>query len=151
MGLFLPWAVTLAGVAGFVLLLPDVFSEFSSLLLSTSVIWPVAVGVLLAGGAWLLRRRVGRSLEPGIPEGDLLVPITHSLNYLSGAWSFLVLPLWRRALQRISLRTSAYEEGARYLQQAAEKAETRVQYWIVAGTLALLLVGLLLGLAAWPV
>lgn len=148
MGLFLPWAVTLAGVAGLVLLVPGVFSEFSSLLLSSSSMWPVAAGAALAGGAWLLRRRVRPTMEPTIPEGDLLVPVTRSLEYLSGAWSFLALPLWRRALQRISLRTSVYEEGALRLQDAAEKAETRVQYWIVAGTLTLLLAGLLLVLAA---
>ncbi|MBA2443209.1 MAG: hypothetical protein H0V53_12520 [Rubrobacter sp.] len=148
MGLFLPWAVTLAGVAGFVLLVPGIFSEFSSLLLSASSAWPVAVGALLAAGFWLLRRRVGPRLEPEIPEGDLLVPLIRSLDYLSGAWIFLVLPLWRRALERVSLQTTAYEEGVLRLQEAAEKAEARVQYWIVAGALSLLLVGLLLVLAA---
>jgi hypothetical protein len=147
MGLFLPWAVTLAGVAGFVLLVPGVFSEFSSLLLSASSAWPVAVGALIAVGTWLFRQRLLKGVKPNIPEGDLLVPISRSLKYIAATWSGLSLPLWRRGLERVSLKLAAYGENLGRITDTIERAESRVQYWIVAGALALLL-AILLSLAA---
>lgn len=149
LGLLAPWAALLAGILGTLLFLPEPPSE---LLFSFSAVWPVAVGVVLAGAAWALRRRLGyrrgSPVEPRIPEGDLLVPAIRLLAYLGRVWTGRIYPVRERFAGRLSSRVSLHESWSSRLHEATARAEGKIRHWTVAGTLALLLAGALLILGA---
>jgi NADH:ubiquinone oxidoreductase subunit 5 (subunit L)/multisubunit Na+/H+ antiporter MnhA subunit len=151
-GLWAPWAVAVGGVATLILFFPDPISELPELVLSFSALWPVLVGALLAGGAWLLDRRSGgkvrMKIEPGIPEGDLLVPFTWLLGSLRGGWNAYALPARERTAEFLSSQARRSRSGLDRLGSAATKLESWMQFWTVAGGLSLLVAIALLALTA---
>ena len=151
-GLWMPWAVTIGGVATLILFFPDPISELAGLVLSFSALWPVLAGALLAGGAWLLDRRSGgkvrMKIEPRIPEGDLLIPFTWLLGGLRWGWNAYALPARERAAELLSTQARRSRSGLGKLSSAATKLESRMQFWTVAGGLSLLVAIALLALTA---
>lgn len=133
-GLWLPWAVLLAGVAGMVFLIPYPAIET----LSFTSVWPVALGTALAAGAWLLGRR-GFLRAPYIPEGDLLLPATAALSGVARLWTGGIAPRWESGRDRLVKRYQRRRERVS-LRERAAWLEGYLRTWLVAGTLFALLI-----------
>lgn len=151
-GLWAPWALSVGGVATFVLFLSIPAPELAGMLLSFSSLWPVALGAALATGTWLVNRRSDGKLrsrsEPRIPEGDLVVPMSGLLSRTRDAWKDHVSPIRKGLNQRLSSLTDRCRGRLHELRAGAAGLESRVQYWTVAGSLFMLLVAALLALVA---
>lgn len=151
-GLWVPWAAALCGVAGMVLFLPEPLAGLPGLILSFSALWPVALGALLVVGAWLLNERSGGGLrarlEPQIPEGDLLVPITRALAVLERSWSAYSSRARKRLGEYVEAGASRCRHAFGGLRSVVEELESRMLYWTLAGALAVLLGVALLAFAA---
>lgn len=141
--LALPWAFLLGALATSVLFLPVPRAELSPYLLGASAFWPVSAGALIVAGAWYLDSRSGGRLRerlmPGIPEGDLIVPVTRVLRALRGLWKSRVGPSAGSAGERLAALARRYESGSATLRSAAQAVESGIRLWTVAGALALLL------------
>ena len=151
-GLWAPWALSVGGVATFVLFLPIPAPELAGILLSPSALWPVAVGASLAAGALLLNRRSGgrlrSGLEPRIPEGDLVVPVNGLLGFVRGIWRRRISPMRQGLTKRLALLVDRCHRGLRDVRAGAAGLEIRVRHWTVAGSLFVGLVAVLLALLA---
>jgi len=151
-GLWAPWALSVGGVATFVLFLSIPAPELAGMLLSFSSLWPVALGAALATGTWLINRRSDGKLrsrsEPRIPEGDLVVPMSGLLSRTRDAWKDHVSPIRKGLNQRLSSLADRCRGRLHGLRAGAAGLESRVQYWTVAGSLFMLLVAALLALLA---
>lgn len=151
-GFWLPWAIPTLGVIGMLPFLPEPLVELPGLVLSFSALWPVTLGALLVGGAWLLDRRTeGRVLariKPEIPEGDLLVPFVWLLDRLRQGWIAYVLSAWKHLSGRLSSRLERPRGEFGRLRSATTELEFWMQYWTVAGALYLLLAIALLAIVA---
>ena len=151
-GLWAPWALSVGGVATFVLFLPIPIPELAGILLTFSSLWPVTVGVALATGAWLLNRRSGGKLrcglEPRVPEGDLVVPMSGLLGLARDAWMDHVSPIRKGLAERLASLANRCRAGLRKLRVGASELESRARYWTVAGSLFVLLVAALFVLSA---
>jgi formate hydrogenlyase subunit 3/multisubunit Na+/H+ antiporter MnhD subunit len=138
-GLWLPWSVAVALVAGWVFLLPEELATVAAKTLAFSSLWPVTVGALLVGGGWWLYRRPGMRFRPAIPEGDVLLLVIRLLHALRAGWRTYIMPSWNTVTHRTErsqqrgdvTATLAYLEG-------------RLNAWLVAGTIFMVLVTLAL-------
>ncbi|HSL00785.1 MAG TPA: complex I subunit 5 family protein [Rubrobacteraceae bacterium] len=146
-GLWVPWSALLVCVAALVLTLPESIAETLGLVLSFDALWPVVVGVLLAGVAWLATWRRGARLGPAIPEGDLLIPVLRALDGLRGLWRGDPVSRWRDLAERAAL--SPARLGLGYALRGVARLESRLRYWAVTGALFLSLVALYVALIAW--
>lgn len=151
-GLWAPWVLSVGGVATFVLFLSIPAPELAGSLLSFSSLWPVTLGAALAAGTWLVSRRSGGKLrsgiEPRIPEGDLVVPMSDLLSRTRDAWKDHVSPIRKGLDQRLSSLADRCRGVSHELRAVASGLESRVQYWTVAGSLFMVLVAALLALVA---
>jgi hypothetical protein len=151
-GLWVSWLASVGGVAALILFLPDPIAALPGLVVSVSALWPVALGTLLAAGAWLLNRRSDGKLrarfEPKIPEGDLIVPMSGLLGRIRSGWKGRLAPAWGGLMEGLGSRRKRFGSDLGRLQSAASGAEARIRYWTVAGSLFALLVAALLVLSA---
>ncbi|HSJ25234.1 MAG TPA: complex I subunit 5 family protein [Longimicrobiales bacterium] len=87
-GLVAPWALLVALSVVGALWLPWVLAPLGELPLATQpayvagALWPVALGVVLAGGALLLRRRYPAWTVPSVPAGDVLAVVERAARTL---------------------------------------------------------------------
>jgi formate hydrogenlyase subunit 3/multisubunit Na+/H+ antiporter MnhD subunit len=140
-GMWLPWALVVAGVAAVVFLLPEPVAAT----LSLSALWPVALGIALAAATVALVRR-GALRSPQVPEGDLLIPVLRLLSGIYRLWAGRVMPAWESMLEQASkqyVRLTERREPGEY----AGLLEDRLRLWTIAGTVFVLLVSALLALA----
>ncbi len=142
-GLWLPWSVAGALVAGWVFLLPEELATVAVKTLSFSSLWPVAVGALLVGGGWWLCQRVGMRFRPAIPEGDVLLLVIPLLNGLLVGWRVGVVPVWN-ALTRQADRAASHWRRPADIAPALIRLEDRLNAWVVAGTIFMVLMTLAL-------
>ncbi len=151
-GLWLPWTGSVVGLAALVLFLPVPAAELPGLLISFSALWPVTLGALLVAGALLLHRRAGErlraSLDPEIPEGDLISPINRLLLLVRGGWRDQAPPASEKLKEDLGSLESRSQAASRRLGSAAVTLEARVRLLVVAGSLALLLSVALIALNA---
>ncbi|MBA2442100.1 MAG: hypothetical protein H0V53_06810 [Rubrobacter sp.] len=149
--LFVPWLVSVGGVAALVLFLPETLAELPGLLLTFEALWPLAAGVLLVTVAWYLDRRFGgkprERLVPAVPEGDLLIPVTRSLSLVRRGWKSHAAPSLERSVKFVTDQGEAYASELVKIRTAADRLESWAQVWIVAGALALMLVLTVLALS----
>jgi formate hydrogenlyase subunit 3/multisubunit Na+/H+ antiporter MnhD subunit len=151
-GLWLPWTVLLAAVAGVVWVLPryyeleidpPLFPYPGALWVS---IWPVVAGALLLWTALLLTWRL--QLQPErlqIAAGDLLVPVERSLARLRRSWGPTEVREPVNPVATIASRWyGIYARGDR--ESRMLRLETRLTRWVAAGVLAVVLVVALFGL-----
>jgi hypothetical protein len=85
-GLWLSWAAQLVLITAGILALPGGPLETVGITLSFSILWPLVLGVALAGIFWWSRRGTDLIPAPHIPEGDLLVPLTRLLQFPGRLW-----------------------------------------------------------------
>ena len=151
-GLWAPWVVSVGGVAALVLFLPDPIPNLPGLVVSASALWPVALGALLAMGAWLLDRRSDGGLrarfEPKIPEGDLIVPTDGLMRRVRSGWKGRLMPAWGGLMGRLVGQGKRFGSGLGRLRSATSDAEARIRAWSVAGSLFALLAAVLLAVSA---
>jgi formate hydrogenlyase subunit 3/multisubunit Na+/H+ antiporter MnhD subunit len=153
-GRWLPWAVAASGLPVLAVLVPwELFVEVLRLSLAPpmlwSTLWPVGVGSLLVGGIWGLSYTCGLRLDLHIPAGDLLVPVI-----------WLVVRCWQGWCSMRAAMVTAWATlaGVRWRPRRADapwralllRLEGWFGYWIMTGTVFLLLIAVFFALLIRP-
>jgi formate hydrogenlyase subunit 3/multisubunit Na+/H+ antiporter MnhD subunit len=142
-GLWLPWAVLLAGLPLMGLLLPwdNVLQTLGKSLAPKalkSALWPVGVGSILIWGIGGLHRRFGIKADQRIPAGDVLIPAVWLASHLSRAYdAYMIVPFARGSARLVS--QCRHLSSTLLRQQPLLHLEDRLGRWTVAGTFFLLL------------
>jgi formate hydrogenlyase subunit 3/multisubunit Na+/H+ antiporter MnhD subunit len=138
-GLWLPWLLLLAAVAGAVWVVPAYFAlENADLeLISPADLWvatwPVLVGALLLWSFRYLGRKAGGWRRIEIPAGDLVVVVEWALGQAGRFWRS------RAKSAAVGLDLMAVLMRGEPAGRALERLETRLTRWTTAGIIFLLL------------
>jgi hypothetical protein len=136
------------------LLRPPVASRELSLLVHPdklwSATWPVVLGIAIALGAWLLRRR-GARIQIEIPPGDLIFLVEVLLKRLQRLALTAQEGIARVPLRHWSTRLVPIERLSGGLLRSADRAEASLAAFGTIGLLFLLLLVLLLAVLLVPI
>ena len=148
-GMWFSWAFTILLSAAAVWLLPVAHGPATKALMPNDLwqaMWPVAVGVMVSGGAWLLALRRKRPATISIPQGDLIFVATWLYDRFV---QFVSLPS-QRVRDNVSTVIKRFQTKKPNMQSIGKlmtRLERRLASWQAAAITFVIIIGCLFALS----